>query len=77
MTHSPAAHAPSKVSLLKRDPALLPALIAIWISLALFVLYPLFRLFLTTFFVEGQISFTNLAVVLESWYDRQAFVNSI
>ena len=77
MTQPTAPHATSKVSLLKRDPALLPALIAIWISLAVFVLYPLFRLFLTTFVVEGQLSFTNLAVVLESWYDRQAFVNSI
>ncbi len=77
MTQPTAPHATRKVSVLKRDPALLPALIAIWISLAIFVLYPLFRLFLTTFVVEGQLSFTNLAVVLESWYDRQAFVNSI
>ena len=77
MTQSPAPHAASRVSLLKRDPALLPALIAIWISLALFVLYPLFRLFLTTFVVEGQLSFSNLAAVLDSWYDRQAFINSI
>jgi len=77
MTQPPAPHAANKVSLLKRDPALLPALIAIWISLALFVLYPLFRLFLTTFVVEGQLSFSNLAAVLDSWYDRQAFINSI
>ena len=68
---------PEKVSPLKRDPALLPALAAIWISLAVFVLYPLFRLFLTTFMVEGQFSFANLGAVVTNWYDRQAFLNSL
>jgi iron(III) transport system permease protein len=59
------------------DPALLPALAAIWISLAVFVLYPGLRLFLMTFMVEGQFSFANLGAVLDSWYDRQAFLNSL
>ena len=62
---------------LKRDPALLPVLATIWLSLALFVLYPLFRLFLATFLVNGQWSFANLATVLNNWFDRQAFVNSL
>ena len=54
---------------LKRDPALLPVLATIWLSLALFVLYPLFRLFLATFLVNGQWSFANLATVLNNWID--------
>ena len=62
---------------LKRDPALLPVLATIWLSLALFVLYPIFRLFLATFLVDGQWSFANLAAVLNNWFDRQAFVNSL
>jgi len=77
MNRSPVVSAPEKVSPLKRDPALLPALAAIWISLAVFVLYPLFRLFLTTFMVEGQFSFANLGAVVTNWYDRQAFLNSL
>lgn len=68
---------PERVSPLKRDPALLPALAAVWISLAVFVLYPVIRLFLVTFMAEGQFSFANLAAVLGNWYDRQAFINSL
>ena len=59
-------------SLLKRDPALIPALALLWISLALFVLYPLGRLLLVTFTAEGQFTLANLASVLDNWYDRQA-----
>ena len=77
MNRPSALSTPEKVSPLKRDPALLPALAAIWISLAVFVLYPLFRLFLTTFMVEGQFSFANLGAVVTNWYDRQAFLNSL
>ena len=64
-------------SLLKRDPAIIPALAVLWISLAIFVLYPLGRLFLVTFTAEGQFTFGNLASVLTNWYDRKAFVNSL
>ena len=77
MNRPSALSAAEKVSPLKRDPALLPALAAIWISLAVFVLYPVLRLFLMTFMVEGQFSFANLGAVLDSWYDRQAFLNSL
>ena len=77
MNRPSALSTPEKVSPLKRDPALLPALAAIWISLVVFVLYPLFRLFLTTFMVEGQFSFANLGAVVTNWYDRQAFLNSL
>ena len=71
------AEAPLRPSLLKRDPALIPALAVLWISLALFVLYPLGRLLLVTFTAEGQFTFGNLASVLDNWYDRQAFRNSL
>ena len=64
-------------SLMRRDPALFSALVAIWLSLAVFVLYPALRLFLTAFVADGRLSFSNLAEVLEGWYFRRAFVNSI
>ncbi|MDI9370652.1 MAG: iron ABC transporter permease [Synergistaceae bacterium] len=62
---------------MKRDPALVPALVAIWLSLAVFVLYPALRLFLTAFVSDGRLSFSNLAAVLGSRYFRSAFMNSI
>lgn len=61
----------------RRDRALLPALIAIWLALGLFVLYPLLRLFLVTFVTDGRLSFANVAAVLGNWYDRRAFLNSL
>ncbi len=64
-------------SLIRRDPALFSALVAIWLSLAVFVLYPALRLFLTAFVVDGRLSFSNLAAILEGWYFRRAFLNSI
>ncbi len=67
----------SAVSAFKRDPALLSALAAIWLSLAVFVLYPVARLFLVTFVVEGRLSFDNIGALLGNWYDRQAFFNSL
>ena len=67
----------SAVSAFKRDPALLSALAAIWLSLAVFVLYPVVRLFLVTFVVEGRLSFDNIGALLGNWYDRQAFFNSL
>lgn len=67
----------SAVSAFKRDPALLSALAAIWLSLAVFVLYPVVRLFLVTFVVEGRLSFDNIVALLGNWYDRQAFFNSL
>ncbi len=67
----------SAVSAFKRDPALLSALAAIWLSLAVFVLYPVVRLFLITFVVEGRLSFDNIVALLGNWYDRQAFFNSL
>ena len=57
-------------SLMRRDPALFSALVAIWLSLAVFVLYPALRLFLTAFVADGRLSFSNLAEVLEGWYFR-------
>lgn len=77
MNPTPPLSAPERASPLKRDPALLPALITVWISLAVFVLYPVIRLFLAAFMVDGSLSFANLAAILGNWYDRQAFFNSL
>ncbi len=60
-----------------RDRSLLPALVAVWLSLGLFVLYPLSRLFLVTFVSDGSLSFSGLSSVLTNGYDRRAFVNSL
>ena len=77
MNPTPPLSAPERASPLKRDPALLPALITVWISLTVFVLYPVMRLFLAAFMVDGSLSFANLAAILGNWYDRQAFFNSL
>ena len=62
---------------LLRDPALLPALTAVWIALGVFVLYPLFRLLAQVFWTDGGLSFASLSVALGDGYDRRAFFNSL
>lgn len=62
---------------MKRDPALIPALVAIWLSLGLFILFPLIRLLSVTFFVDGHFTTANLSAIFTSWYDRLAFINSL
>ncbi|WP_231881816.1 ABC transporter permease [Anaerosporomusa subterranea] len=62
---------------LKRDPALLPALLVIWAAMGVFILYPLVRLLLVAFFDDGQFTFSHIIHTFSNWYDRQALYNSL
>ena len=53
------------------------AVLMLWLLLAAFVVYPLARLLLMAFTADGAFTLENLRPFLESWYDRQAAVNSI
>ncbi len=64
-------------SIIRRDPALLAALVTIWLSFAIFIFLPLLRLLGATFLVEGQLSFANLAKVLRRAYNIRALYGSL
>lgn len=64
-------------SSMKRDPALVPVVAALWLALGVFVIYPFIKLLTTTFTLDGKLSLENLAMVFSNSYDRLAFVNSI
>ena len=66
-----------KSILIKKDPALFSALVAIWISLAIFIFLPLLKLLWATFFINGSFSFANLEKILRKPYNVKAFWNSI
>lgn len=51
--------------------------VMLWLLLGVFVLYPLCRLFVMTFWVDGSFTFANLHPFLDNWYDRQSAINSI
>ena len=60
-----------------KDVATKLTVIMLWLLLAVFVLYPLCRLFATTFWVDGHFTFENLRPFMDNWYDRRSAVNSI
>lgn len=66
-----------RASLLKKDPAVFAALVAIWISFAIFILLPLVKLLGATFVVNGQLSFANMAKVLRRAYNVKALYGSL
>lgn len=59
------------------DAATRLTVLMLWLLLAAFVVYPLARLLLMAFTVDGALSLANLKPFISSWYDRQAAVNSI
>ena len=64
-------------SSMRRDPALIPVVVTLWLALGLFVIYPFVKLLMTTFIVDGRLSLDNLMLVFSNSYDRLALVNSI
>ena len=60
-----------------RDPALAITVAALWILLALFVIYPLLMLGATAFFDEGRLAFGPLLGVLQKPGTQRAFLNSL
>ncbi len=62
---------------LGRDPLLLTVIVVILASLVVFILNPLFRVIIVSFFPEGKPTLSVIREVLSSWYLRQAFFNSV
>src|SRR5947209_10190802 len=60
-----------------RDPALLVTIVALWVLLALFVIYPLLMLAGTAFIDEGGPALGPLASVLAKPGTQRAFLNSL
>jgi len=60
----------------KRDPVIAPAVLLIWGAVALFVLYPLGRLLVLTFWNEGP-SLDAVRGLVGDWTHRAALVNSL
>lgn len=70
----PRAKRPSMYS---SDPALFFALIALWLSLGVFILLPFLRLLQATFVRDGVLTLANLTKVWGKAYNRRAFSGSI
>ncbi len=62
---------------MRRDPALIPVVVTLWLALGLFIVYPFIKLLMTTFIVDGRLSLDNLMLVFSNSYDRLALINSI
>ena len=61
---------------MKRDPVLAPAVVLVWGAVALFVLYPLGRLLVLTFWNGGP-SLDAVRGLVGDWTHRVALVNSL
>ena len=60
-----------------RDPVLAVTVAALWLLLALFVIYPLAMLVATAFYTDGQLSLSTLGTLLGQPTTRAAFSNSL
>ena len=61
---------------MRRDPVVAPAVLLVWGAVALFVLYPLGRLLVLTFWNDGP-SLDAVRGLVGDWTHRAAFVNSL
>lgn len=62
---------------LKQDPALVVTLIIISLSLFLFIVYPLFKVFLLSIRPQGFLTLDVYRGVFSQWWLRQSFYNSL
>ncbi|MDY0290438.1 MAG: iron ABC transporter permease [Sphaerochaeta sp.] len=67
----------TRSSMAKREPVLFGTLVAIWLIFAIFIFLPIIRLLLTTFVVDGSISFANLIKIMGKSYNMRALYNSL
>ncbi len=67
----------SSASSTNKDMVTRLTVVMLWLLLGVFVLYPLCRLFVMTFWGDGSFTFANLRPFLDNWYDRQSAINSI
>jgi iron(III) transport system permease protein len=77
MEMQPAVAKPISINPVRRDTALWPVVFLLWALMVLFVLYPVGCLLQTTFYINGQWTWSNLAHVFSNWYDRSAIINSL
>ncbi len=68
---------PSTLRILARDPILLALVLVIFVSIALFVVYPLIMVFLASFQVRGDWTLSNYALMAERRLYRAALWNSL
>ncbi len=73
----PALPKSTKRSLIKSDPVLYSAMVAVWLSFAVFIFLPLLSLLWTTFFVNGTFSFANIKKVWSAKYNVRALYGSL
>jgi len=66
-----------EIAFITKDPILLLAVLLIFGSLIIFILYPLCKVITFSVFSKGQFSFLVLKDVISNWYFRQGFYNSI
>lgn len=71
------AKARSELRLLARDPILLALLAVVAVSIVLFVVYPLVRVFLASFQVDGNWTLEGYAALAERRLYRNALINSL
>lgn len=71
------AKARSELRLLARDPILLALLAVVAVSIVLFVVYPLVRVFLASFQVDGNWTLEGYAALAERKLYRSALLNSL
>lgn len=62
---------------MKSDPVLFTALVAVWLSFAVFIFLPLLSLLWTTFRVNGSFSFSNIRKVWSARYNVRALYGSL
>jgi len=67
----------SDIKGLRHRPLLAITISALWISIALFVLLPLFKVFHTSLMVDGRLSFAPVWEVFSKSYNREPFYNSM
>lgn len=75
--HDTNGYRPMRKSLMKTDPALFSALVAVWLSFAIFIFLPVIRLLITTFYVDGTFSLANMKKVLGTSYNIKALYGSL
>lgn len=68
---------PSALRILARDPILLALVLVIFVTIALFVVYPLIMVFLASFQIRGDWTLANYAMIPERRLYRTALWNSL
>lgn len=61
----------------RKDIGIIPVLSLIWLSLAVFVLFPAYKLLYVVFVVDGSLSLENISAVWRSAYNLRALRNSL